>query len=87
MKKYKIRTIMIDYYVGWEDIECNGINIDNLTEQEIEEKIEDIKNGLPQIVDLEIECESKKELGDLVCDAVSNETGWLNNSVDYIIVK
>ena len=87
MKNYKIRTIAIDHYVGWEDVEASGIDIENMTDEEVEEEIEKIKSSLPQIVDFEVECEDESELDDIVCDTVSEITGWLNNSVDYIIVK
>ena len=91
MKTYKIKVVAIDYCVEEEDV-C--WQFDNNTEIEedskeyydaIHNEIEKIKHNLPQTMELEIECEPE-DLDDMVCDMVSEETGWLNNSVDYEII-
>lgn len=87
MKKYKVKTTYIDHYVGLEDIEeIYGESVENLDDNDIEKLRNEIKSRLPQVLELEIECEPE-DLSDMVCDAVSNETFWLNNEVRYDIIS
>lgn len=89
MEKYfRVKTTSIDYCVEYEDIfEGYWPEDQEWTDEQFEEKIDEIKNGLPQELDLEFyDCE-REDLDDLVCDAISDATGWLVNSFDYDIVE
>lgn len=52
---------------------------------ELNLEIQKIKNSLPQEMIFEIECELD-ELDDEVINYVSNQTGWLVNSIKYTII-
>lgn len=82
MKYYKVKTTKIDYCVEEEDV-CDEIANDPEIEEDSEEyydvihnEINWIKETLPQVLVLEIECDSE-DLDDMVGDAISEETGWL----------
>lgn len=81
--KYKVRTTNIDYYIGWEDLETMGFDVENMTDERIGKEIERINNDLPKHLKFEFECDSKEDLDDLLVDAISEQTGWLISSVDY----
>ena len=92
-KYYKVKTTSIDYCVEDEDVcedICNDPEIEEDSEEfydAIEAKIEEIKNSLPQELILEFyDCE-REDLDDIVCDAISEETGWLVNSFTYDIIE
>jgi hypothetical protein len=92
MKVYKVKVTSIDYCIEEEDVMediCEDASIEEDSEEfynAIHAKIEEIRNSLPQTMELEIECEPD-ELDYLVCEAVSEETGWLNYSVTYKILE
>jgi len=89
MEKYfRVKTTSIDYCVEYEDIfEGYWPEDQEWTDEQFEEKIDEIKASLPQELDLEFyDCE-REDLDDLVCDAISDATGWLVNSFDYDIVE
>lgn len=92
MNTYKIKVNAIDYSVEEEDVCWQFDNQADLEEDSeeyydaIHNEIKHIKETLPQTMELEIECE-EEDLGDVVCDTVSEETGWLNNSVSYEILE
>ena len=85
-KKYKIITTSIDYDVEEQDL--NEVWLEEIKwEQElIDKKIEEIKSKLPQQIYFEVECELE-DLEDVICDNISDETGWLVNSFDYKIIR
>jgi len=92
VKYYRIRTTSIDYCVEDEDV-CEDICLDPEIEEDSEEfydaieaEIVRVKNSLPQTLELEIECEPE-DLDDEVCEAVSEETGWLVNGLSYDIIE
>ena len=91
MKKYQIKVTSVDYYIGYEDLAfdpfdtCFEENIDAAV-RKADEEIESIKANLPQELDLEITCDPD-DLEDMIADAISEETGWLNNSFTYDIVS
>lgn len=85
MKEYQIKVTAIDYAVEEEDLDFVE-GIEDFTEEQVEAKIAEIKSELPQELMLEITCEPE-DLEDMVVDAVSEETGWLNNSVGYEIIS
>jgi hypothetical protein len=90
---FKVKTTHIDYDIGFGDV-CDSIEethpevqfeseeFDELVEQEIDR----LKNSLPQELDLEVTC-APEDLDDYVADAVSEETNWLVNSVEYKIIE
>ena len=81
LKKYKVKVNSVDYCVTEEDV------IDYVSDDEdIADKIKEIKSGLPQIMYLTITCE-KEDLEDEIAEAISAETGWLNNSFTYHIIS
>ena len=89
---YHVKTTSIDYCVEDEDV-CWEIDNDPTIEEDSEEyydaihdRIKEIKNDLPQTLDLEIECE-EEDLDYEVCEAVSEQTGWLTNGVNYKIIS
>ena len=84
LKEYQIKVTSVDYCVEDEDV-IDYVSEDP-TDEEIENKIAEIKATLPQELDLEITCELE-DLEDEIADAISDETGWLNNSFTYDIVS
>lgn len=84
MKEYQIKVTSVDYCVEDEDV-IDYVSEDP-TDEEIENKIAEIKATLPQELDLEITCEPE-DLEDQIADAISEETGWLNNSFTYEIAS
>lgn len=92
MKYYKVKTTYIDYCVEEEDV-CDEIANDPEIEEDSEEyyeaihnEINWIKETLPQVLVLEIECDLE-DLDDMVGDAISEETYWLVNSFEYDILE
>ena len=89
MEKYfKVKTKNIDYDVTAEDLEYDRFDhdIDDMDDAEIDKHIAEVKASIPQEFILEIECEPE-DLTDLVCDAISEESGWLVNSFDFDILE
>lgn len=89
---YHIKTTSIDYCIEDEDV-CWQFDNDPEIEEDSEEyydaihaEVKRIKKELPQTLEFEIECE-EEDLNFEVCDAVSEETGWLVNSVSYKIIS
>jgi len=93
VRYFRIRTTCIDYCVEEEDI-CDAfeefhpeVEVDSDEYYEaIDAEIDQLKNNLPQTLELEIECEPE-DLDDQVCEAVSEETGWLVNGLSYDIIE
>ena len=83
---YTVKVTSVDYCVEEEDVEMNGIDIDGMLYEDIEKEIDKIKDSLPQELELEVECD-REDLDDMVCDAITEETGWLINSFDYKILE
>lgn len=93
MSCYKVKTTSVDYCVEEEDI-CETfeeqhpeVEVDSDEYWEaIDAEVARLKNSLPQTLELEIECDPE-DLDDMVCDAISEETGWLINSFTYDILE
>ena len=85
LKEYKVKVDSVDYYVTEEDV------IDYASDDEnIADKIKEIKSELPQIMYLTITCESEDledEIAEAIGEAISEETGWLTNSFTYDIIS
>ena len=80
--KFTIKVTGVDYYISEEDF----WDIDD--PEEVDAAIRKTRNELPQRLTLEIECiDDKGTLEDMIADAISEETGWLNNSFEYRIEK
>ena len=93
LKEYKIKVTSVDYDVTYDDIDYNLLNAffnagDTVeeVEKQADEEIERIKSELPQELHLIITCEPE-DRDDEIADAISEETGWLNNSFPYDIVS
>ena len=82
MKEYEIKVTSVDYCVSWEDVDDGGEHSDEWYER----KTHKVKSKLPQELELEICCEPEN-LEDQIADAISEETGWLNNSFTYDVVS
>ena len=93
LKEYKIKVTSVDYNITYEDINFDPFDsvfnsADDMDEAErrADEEIAKIKSELPQELHLIITCEPE-DLEDEIADAISEETGWLNNSFTYDIVS
>jgi hypothetical protein len=93
MNYYKVKTTDIDYYITYEDINfdpwdsCFNAEEDmDEAERQADEEIARIRSELPQELELEIECDPE-DLDDMVCEAISDETGWLVNYFNYDILE
>lgn len=92
IKHFRIRTTSIDYCVEEEDV-CEKICEDASIEEDSEEfydaihaEIGKVKDGLPQHLELEVDCEPEG-LDDAVADAICKKTGWLVNGFAYEPVR
>lgn len=93
MSYYKVKTTSVDYCVEEEDI-CETfeeqhpeVEVDSDEYWEaVDTEVIRLKNSLPQTLELEIECDPE-DLDDMVCDAISEETGWLVNSFAYDVLE
>ena len=83
---YKIKVTSVDYCVEEEDLDLQDYGEDAEDPDIIAHEIAKVKSLLPQTLELEIECEPE-DLDDQIADAISEETGWLNNSFTYDIVS
>jgi len=84
-KFYRVKTTHIDYCVEDEDV-IDTLPMDDPDDEDIEDAIDAVKASLPQVLELEIECEPD-DLDDMVCDAISEETGWLVDGFTYDIIE
>lgn len=93
MNYYKVKTTDIDYCVKAEDLyeafeeQHPEVEVDSDEYFDaIDAEIIRLRKELPQDLVLEIKCE-EEDLDDEVCEAVSEETGWLVNYVGYEIIS
>jgi hypothetical protein len=91
MKLYKIKTTKIRYFIEEEDLEFDefenhGMDADDYDDEVIEEMIEEVQSQLPQELEFEIDCDPD-ELEDLICENISDETGYLVDWFKYEIVS
>lgn len=87
--KYLIEAFDIDYSVTDEDV-CTEIDNDSTIVEGSEEyysaiqnKIVEIKSQLPICMSFYIECDDINDLEELVCDYITEATGWLVNCFAY----
>lgn len=83
-EEFTVKVHDIDYCIELEDLESNGFDTENMSDEEIDAAIQKIRDTLSDELTLEVEC-TEEDLEDVVCDAISEETGWLINSFDYDI--
>lgn len=91
MKLYTVKTTEIKYCIKEEDLEFDefenhGMDIDDYDEETIEEMIEEVQSQLPQELEFDIECDPD-ELEDIICESISDDTGYLVDSFKYEIVS
>jgi hypothetical protein len=90
--RYLVKTLQIGYCVEQEDVCWQFDNQADLEEDSeeyydaINAEVERIKNSLPQVLELVVECDPE-DLDDMVSGAISEETGWLINWADYQVIK
>ena len=87
--KYHINACKIDYSVTDEDV-CTEIDNDPTIVEDSEEyydaiqkRISEIKSQLPTRMSFDIEADSVYELNELVCDYITEKTGWLINGFKF----
>ena len=87
--KYHIEVLDVVYSVTDEDV-CSEIDNDPTIVKNSEEyysaiqnKIAEIKNQLPTRMSFDIECDNIYDLEDLVCDYITEKTGWLVYVFNY----
>lgn len=83
----RIRVYDIDYCVEDEDV---ADLVEN--EEDIDDKIKEIKDGLPQEIYIEDGFEDFDEddfenIEDFIADKISDKTGWLVNTYRYKIME
>jgi hypothetical protein len=83
---FKVKCYDIDYSVEEEDIIDCFDPFEELSDEEIENKIKEVKASLPKEVILNIDCEEDELDDDLIVDELTDETGWLINSYSYDII-
>lgn len=76
--KFKVHVFEIDYDITAEDLIDYDLP-ENADEEIIQTQIDQLKAGLPQDLVVEIDAEEGDDLSYLVCEAISNETGWCVN--------
>ena len=85
LKEYKVKVNSVDYYVTEEDV-IDYVSDDE--DEDIDDKIKEVKSDLPQELVLVITCDCAPEyVEDEIADAISEETGWLINSFTYDIIS
>ena len=92
MQKFRIRTRFIDYCVEEQDV-CskfdNDVTIEENSEeyyQAIADEIARIKAELPQKMEFTVECD-REDLDEIVCNEISERTGWLIYGFDYDVLR
>ena len=82
-KTVKVRTYDIDYDVEPEDVDEN----EELTEDELDAKIAEVKESLPSELVFEFDIEPDEDIEDRIADEITLETDWLVNNFKYVIVE
>ena len=82
-KTVKVKAYDIDYDVEPEDVDEN----EELTEDELDAKIAEVKESLPSELTFEFDIEPDEDIEDRIADEISLETNWLVNNFKYVIVE
>ena len=85
LKEYKVKVNSVDYCVTEEDV-IDYVSDDE--DEDIDDKIKEVKSDLPQELVLVVTCNcAPEQVEDEIADAISEETGWLINSFTYDIIS
>ena len=85
LKEYKVKVNSVDYCVTEEDV-IDYVSDDE--DEDIADKIKEVKSDLPQELVLVVTCNCAPEyVEDEIAEAISEETGWLINSFTYDIIS
>ena len=85
IKEYKVKVNSVDYCVTEEDV-IDYVSDDE--DEDIDDKIKEIKSDLPQELVLVVTSNCAPEyVEDEIAEAISEETGWLINSFTYDIIS
>lgn len=82
-KTVKARAYDIDYDVEPEDVDEN----EELTEDEFDAKIAEVKESLPSELTFEFDIEPDEDIEDRIADEITLETDWPVNNFKYVIVE
>ena len=82
-KTVKVKAYDIDYDVEPEDVDEN----EELTEDELDAKIAEVKESLPSELTFEFDIEPDEDIEDRIADEITLETDWLVNNFKYVIVE
>lgn len=82
-KTVKVRAYDIDYDVEPEDVDEN----EELTEDELDAKIAEVKESLPSELTFEFDIEPDEDIEDRIADEITLETDWPVNNFKYVIVE
>ena len=82
-KTVKARAYDIDYDVEPEDVDEN----EELTEDELDAKIAEVKESLPSELTFEFDIEPDEDIEDRIADEITLETDWPVNNFKYVIVE
>ena len=82
-KTVKVKAYDIDYDVEPEDVDEN----EELTEDELDAKIAEVKESLPSELTFEFDIEPDEDIEDRIADEITLETNWLVNNFKYVIVE
>lgn len=82
-KTVKVRAYDIDYDVEPEDVDEN----EELTEDELDAKIAEVKESLPSELTFEFDIEPDEDIEERIADEITSETNWLVDNFKYTIVE
>ncbi len=75
MAKYNVKVTSVSYAIEDEDLWY-------VEEDQMEQERERLLSTLPQEMNLTLECD-EDDLDDLVCDEITERTGWLISGFTY----
>lgn len=82
-KTVKVRAYDIDYDVEPEDVDEN----EELTDDELDAKIAEVKESLPSELIFEFDIEPDEDIEERIADEITLETDWLVNSFKFTIIE
>ncbi len=85
--EYVVRAHDIEYDINAEDmlLDYDNDELDEMTEDEIEDALQEFKASLPKELVLTVFC-APDDLDESVVEAISDEVGYLVDSFDYDII-
>ena len=82
-KTVKVKAYDIDYDVEPEDVDEN----EELTEDELDVKIAEVKESLPSELVFEFDIEPDEDIEERIADEITLETNWLVDNFKYTIIE